>query len=228
MNVVVGSAFRDSQGEQILRYRDQTRALAKHLTSLGFGFRIIAAEGDSTDNTRRFLRNHLVGPWNENLDLVDATHGGPKFGSTEQPERMAALTKVGNTILEAVKEDDDILLYVESDLIWDVPTAMSLINLVQLGTDVVAPMVFAGEMFYDVYAFRKNGERFYGLPPYHPELKPEGLTEVDSVGSCLAMKAKIAREIRMPPGGVLVGWCDEARKAGYKINVASQLRIQHP
>ncbi len=228
MRVAIGSAFRNASGRHIKTYTKQVYALADMASPLGWTVRIIAAEGDSETAARRQLEANLRGSNQVPAQLVDASHGGPVFGSTEDPARFEALTKVGNTILGAVRETDDVLLYVESDLLWEPATMISLIQRLSDDVKVVAPLVFAGDMFYDVFAFRKDGERFYGLPPYHKGLKSEGLTEVDSVGSCLAINGLIARQFRMPPGGVLVGWCDAVRKAGHKIWVDANLRINHP
>jgi len=163
--------------------------------------------------------------------VVDCAHRGPVFGSTEAPERMKALSYVCNTMLSAVRQEDDIVFYVESDLVWDAFTVCALINAAverEGGFDVFAPMVFAGRAFYDIWGFRKYGQRFNSLPPYHPELTNGHPVELDSAGSCLVMRGEIARNVRITNDYALVGWCDNARKQGYKIAVHPQLWISHP
>jgi hypothetical protein len=86
--------------------------------------------------------------------------------------------------------------------------------------------VFAGEAFYDIFAFRKSGRRFAPFPPFHEELG--GLTEVDSAGSCLVMKADVARQCRMNDKSGLVSFCDDARAKGFQVWVDPSLRIYHP
>lgn len=229
MNIAIGSAFRNAAGPQVERFLRQVCALSLH-AGKGHRVRVIAAEGDSVDGTAMDLvaqARHLGVP----LELIVCAHGGPWFGSTETPERMAALTKVGNAILCGVRPDDDVLVYVESDLLWDAHTIGSLVDIAherRHGADVVAPLVFAGELFYDIYAFRKGGRRFSPFPPYHPDLRPNGLTSVDSAGSCLVMRAEIAREVQMPDGGVLVGWCDAARQRGHCVAVHTGFSVRHP
>lgn len=227
MRIAVGSAFRDCEGA-VARYADRVAALALH-AGPSHSVEVIAAVGDCSDSTARTLARALARA-GVAARFVPCDHGGPRFGSTEEPARLEALTLVGNAILDGVREDDDVLLYAESDLAWDPHTAGTMIDMAadrRGGFDVFAPLVFAGDLFYDVWGFRINGERFSPFPPYHIALA-DGLCEVDSVGSFLAMRGEIARTVRMPPGGCLVGFCDEARRAGHRIAVAPNFRVAHP
>lgn len=230
MNIVLGSAHR-SNSSRLSRYFDQISDLRSALPE--DSFRVVAVEGDSTDNTRAQLdllsrRHHL------DLTLIDCSHGGPDYGSTESPQRMKALSKVGNAILDGVKDSDDILIYIESDLVWEPEAIKSLISLAKLPArsfDIFSPMIMCGDkgdIFYDIYAYRKDGQRFSPFVPYHSELSDD-ITEVDSVGSCLVMRADVARDDRVRmESGALVEWCDRAREAGYKIGVYPQSKVCHP
>lgn len=224
-NIVVGSAFRDAVGRQITTWLDQVQALRDAVGDEA-NVRCVAVEGDSVDGTINQLTHGALSR-ELDLELVVCNTGAPRYPSCEDPDRMAALSKVGNAILDSVRLTDDILVYVESDLVWDAPTIALMAWRVKKG-EVHAPMVFAGGHFYDVWAYRKNGARFAPFHPYHSELNPAHLTEVDSVGSCLVMDADIARSIRIRNGDALVGWCDEARKAGFHIFVDPLSRIYHP
>lgn len=224
MKIVLGSAFRNSAGRQIDRYFSQARTLRNALEHQGHSLFVVASEGDSSDNTPHVLDVELTTIPGKR---VTYNHGGPWFGSTEAPERFKALQGVGNSILEAVPDDAGILIYVESDLIWSNTTLLALLDRVLVdGLDVVSPLVFAGEAFYDIFAFRKSGSRFGPFPPFHPELN--GLTEVDSTGSCLVMKADVARKARVSDHNGLVGFCDEARSKGFHVWVDPDQRIFHP
>lgn len=227
ISVAVGSAFRNCAGPQIRNYFRQVAALRNHLGP-EFRLRVIAAEGDSTDSTREELVRASQ-DYSLAIDLIDASHGQRVFASTEESDRMVALSKVGNCILSGVNQDDHVLVYVESDLIWDRMTMRALINLVLIDPklDVVAPMPFAGAAFYDIWAFRKDGTRFSPFSPYHSKLRSVGMTEVDSVGSCLVMKADVARQVRMKDGAI-VEWCDNARAAGFKIFCHRDYKVWHP
>jgi hypothetical protein len=255
----VGSAFRNAAGRQVSNWISQCLAFHRELRDHYYcSFRAIAVEGDSTDSTRRQLISESA---ERGLDLTLHTcnHGGPIYGSTEQPERMVALSKVGNAILDAVDKHDDVLVYVESDLLWDGETIRQLIDRLldwsthdidetwgaenqppegdpafdtfiagrwvpKLKADVWAPVVMAGDMFYDCFVFRDlDGNRIYHPFPY---TQP---TELGSAGSCLIMPASIARDtcIRMSTGA-LVEWCEKARGVGYRIAVDPSCVIRHP
>lgn len=226
MNIVIGSAFRNS-AHACRSYMDRVAALRD--ASQGHTVSVSAVYGDSTDGTGEALLREAYSR-NLALTLTECSHGGPVYGSTESLERMVALSKVGNAIFDSVRLHDDILFYVESDLLWDAHTARSLIDLAAMqeeGFDIFAPMVFAGWPFYDIFAFRKDGVRFSPFPPYHVGLHP-GLTVVDSVGSCLAMRGDVARACRIRNDNVLIGWCEDARQHGYRIAVHSDLKVHHP
>jgi len=224
VNIAVGSAFRNSAW-RLGQYLARVQALRDH-AGRDHVVRVIAVEGDSKDNTYELLRT--AGPL---VSVRKCSHGGPIYGSTERPERMKALSRVGNAIFEAVREDDDVLVYIESDLLWDPHTIGSLIDMAirrDGGYDVFAPLVFAGLSFYDVWGFRKDGARFAPFPPYHSGLAKTGLTEVDSVGSCLVMRGDVARDVRIENEHCLVGWCESARSKGYRIATHAEFRITHP
>lgn len=227
MNIVLGSAFRNAAGGQIDRWTKQCKTL-KDLCS---NFRVIAVEGDSTDYTRSQLvadcRRH-----NLNLSLITCNHGQRVFGSTEEAERLEALSQVGNAILSGVNQSDDILIYVESDLIWEAKTIAALIDtLMACELDVVAPLIFAGDNFYDIFVYRGlDGERFSPFPPYHKHLTlSESLpVEVESAGSCLVMRAEVARKCKIRDNNALLGFCKDVGENGYHIFVDPTQRIYHP
>lgn len=236
MNIVLGSAFRNAEGKQITKWLDQCISLWIAWTNKDFNFRLIAVEGDSTDNTREQLL-HQSSQSGLRLDLITCNHGQRIFGSTEEADRLSALSQVGNAILSGVNESDDILIYVESDLLWSEGVMIKLIDRVMTdGYDVVAPLVFAGDNFYDIFVYRGlDGERFSPFPPYHHSLwndcqdefkiKP---VEVSSAGSCLVMKAEVARRCRIRNNQALLGFCEDVREKGYHIWVYSTQRIYHP
>jgi hypothetical protein len=229
MNVVLGSAFRNAAGPQIGRWSSQCCSLEMRLESWNISFRMIAVEGDSTDNTTNQLLDLQIA--GAPLSIIHHNHGKRVFGSTEESDRLEALSEVGNAILSSVKKDDDILIYVESDLIWTADVVIYLIGAVMSGYDVIAPMIFAGENFYDIFVYRGlDGERFSPFSPYHLSLLTDSSlpVEVESVGSCLVMKAEVARKCRIKDSRALLGFCKDARERGYRIWVDKMQRIEHP
>lgn len=227
MKVALGSAFRNSASHGHLpRYEAQMCDLRDRLADFGHSLFPVLVEGDSTDDTKAQLEamlNRFA-----NGVLGDVTHGGPWFGSTEAPERFRALAGVGNGILSRVPDDATVLVYVESDLIWDGRTMLNCLGRLSHDVDVVSPLIFAGKYFYDVFAYRGlDGNRFAPFHPYHSMLN--GFSEVSSVGSCLVMKADVARNCRIPLEEGLVGFCRDARSKGYRIWVDTRAGIvRHP
>lgn len=242
MNVALGSAFRNSAWRLDCWFA-QARQLRDGLRALEHSLELIMVWGDCADATPGLLKQkaHALGvPW----QAPERSHGGPVYASTEAADRMAALSYVGDGIVGAVGAGVDALLYVESDLRWTAATMLALLDdlrrpsvshptdapgAVSYHVDVCAPLVFAGPHFYDVWGHRGlDGSRFSPFPPYHATLRHDGaLTEVSSVGSCLAMRGEVARRCRMN-GGCLVGFCADARAKGYRVWVDAQLRVDHP
>lgn len=220
MQLAVGSAFRNS-GPNVPRYMERVKALETMLRPMGHTVRVIAVEGDSTDNTRAAI---AASAFYLDLDvmLVTCDHGGPVFGSVESDARFVALSKVGNAILDGVRPGDDALFYVESDLIWEPTVPVNLWkDLVGSNYDVVAPLVMAGEVFYDIWGFRGlDGRRFSPFAPHYPGLLDTvGLFEVGSVGSCFVTDGVVARNARIRNNYCLVGWSQDVRSLGWRIGV---------
>jgi hypothetical protein len=226
IRTVFGSAFRNSQ-RNVPAYLDRVAAYACEFS--GDPVRVSAVEGDSRDRTRAALRQEAERR-NLGLEVVVCEHGQREFGSTEEPDRLAALSKVGNAILSSVRVDDDVLVYVESDLMWDVQTIRTLVLLAHRrrgGFDVFSPMVMAGEAFYDIWGFRKDGSRFGPFYPYHPGIDHSApLVEIDSAGSCLVMRGEVAQQCRIRNNYCLVGFCEDVRDRGFRIAACPQLEVR--
>lgn len=229
MTLAVITFFRNSAIRgQVAPFFTQAARLRNILQKQGFAFRVIAVWGDCVDDTyKEILRNAEY--HNLAVQTVEHNHGQREFGSTEHPDRMVALSALGNAGLEAVREGDTAVFYVESDLVWDPHTVISLLNRLNGEVHVVAPLIFAGEHFYDVFCFRKNGHRFAPFYPYHSELRHDGnLTQVDSVGSALVMHGEVARHCRIINDNVLMGFCQDCWNKGFTVNVDASQKVVHP
>jgi len=191
-----------------------------------------ATEGDSRDDTpHRIIK--MSREFGTLTRLVTANTGKPQLGSVEHPIRLAVMSEVLDTAFRAIADgpEYDVIVHVESDLIWDPMTIGALVDIAaerRHGIDIIAPMIFAGANFYDVWAFRYKGGRFGPFPPFCHAINGLPYLELDSVGSCLAMRWEVIQRVRGCRDEALVGWCRHARMVGFNIAVATQLAVRHP
>jgi len=161
-------------------------------------------------------------------------HGGPVFGSVDSPIRFRQMSWVQDGVMERITPEDDVLIYVEADLIWQPETMLKLLeHLEKPGVDLVYPMGWYQGRNYDMWAFRGLDGIPFGLyPPFHTcmfEESTNGLYPLSSSGSCIVMKSEVARNCRFdPPEMAIVGFGWNARSKGYKIWFDPNLRIEHP
>lgn len=229
MKVALCSAFRNMAG-RLHGYFRQTHALREHLRLLDpdVELRVVAVEGDSSDSTRESLPE-VAELWDIELDLHVHCHGQPVFGSTERPERLAALSQILNAGFSAARRSDDAFVWVESDLLWTQHDLGGLIQTARGIGEICAPMVWAGEAFYDLWGFRGlDGQRFGPFEPYHPDFKPGQQIELSSAGSCLAMPGRIAAAVRAEGPEALVSWCEAARRRGHRVVLVPDFEVRHP
>ena len=178
MKLTVCSIFRDSVG-YVPRYFHQIDRLREHVD-----VNLVLAEGDSTDETMDHLLR-LVEPPDV---LLHVAHGGAKYGSIDHPVRWDQIASVVRPVIErALRDDPDMVMWVESDLVWDTGNMLRLIDGAKNGR-AVAPMALAegSKRFYDVWGYRVAKVGFNAYEPYWPG-QPEtedGYVKIDSCGSC--------------------------------------------
>lgn len=232
MNIVLASIFRNASG-YLDRYFSQIANLRRVLAERGHELHYAWAEGDSDDDTFQRLAVYL------NHDpksvLVKAEHGGPIFGSIDNDQRWRNISFVCNRLLDSTPSDADIVIYIESDLLWTPDTLLQLVEHVQrAGTLAVAPMCFhlPTGVFYDTWGHRKGGVRFEPYFPYHNgiiDVYPGTLTQIDSAGSCIVMRGEVARTARFdPPELGIVGWCESMHRVGAQLWLDPSLKVYHP
>lgn len=229
MHIALLSSFRNASGH-VPRFFEQVDVLWQVVNERGDHLSLIFGEGDSIDGTR----DAMLDQWPADLmTIVDNSHGGPPMGSIVHPMRFAQLSYSGNAILRAIPADADAVIWVESDLLWGADTLLALVEGLREAA-VVAPMVLASDhpdRFYDIWAFRKDGRHFAPFPMYHPDVPMVGSpvpVELDSAGSCLAIRGDVARAVTFPPEDVIVGLCRQVREMGGRVIVRPDLVVRHP
>lgn len=223
MKAILCSAFRNAVG-YIDRYVEQVEGLRDLLERSGDTLDLILGYGDSGDGTAETLAAYA--PFAGNVELVDVSHGGPHFGSVVHPQRFRQLAAVGNALWSRIPEDAGAAVWLESDLIWLPSTIATLIDRLD-HLPAVAPMVMQGSQFYDIWGFRRGGEHFTNEPPYHPDLDG-AMLQVDSAGSCLAVRGVLARQVNFPEENVIVGLSKQIYQRGRSVWCDPGLRVEHP
>lgn len=231
MNIYMVSAFRNA-ARYVERAVMQAAVLSLKLSAEGHRLHCIWGEGDSTDDTRDQLAFACYGS-GIRVKLVDVTHGGPEFGSVVDAQRFKQLAYVGNKLWAEIPASADAVVWVESDLIWDASTLVRLVESLER-VPMVAPMILRRRpgglpLFYDTWAARKDGDHFRGRSPYHPALKRSHaeLVEMDSVGSCVAMRKGVSEGLEWPEEDVIVGLCRQWRERGGSVWLHTGLAVWH-
>lgn len=222
--------FRDSTG-YFDRYRRQVDAFSHLMEERGDHVRVVAIENDSTDDTWEAINlwGHASFTY---LTLVKAHDDCPYWPSVDHRGRWRHIAWVCNQVLDEVDDRDDVLLYVESDLVWEPATMVTLVDHLA-NVDAVSCPNFAdgpGGRYYDIWGSRRGGQRFAPWPPYHEDLVgwDGGLMEMDSVASVLAIRADIARKTRFQPEDAFVGWCRDICTQGGRIWMDMTVHVVHP
>jgi hypothetical protein len=235
VNVTLVSYFRNAI-PYLPRFFAQTEALAAALADRGDHLSLVLGEGDSIDQTRSCLvqwqaRVHPTLP----TALLDVSHGGPPFGSVVNPLRFRQLAYVVNLLLDALPAEAERVIYVESDLIWDADTMLSLLNATTFGNaDIACPMILASDdpvRFYDLWAYVAQDQHFAPWPPYHPVLTGKGgggPVPLQMAGSCLVMKADVARHHRLTSDEAIRGFTRQATTDGRTLYLYPTLVVRHP
>jgi hypothetical protein len=158
---------------------------------------------------------------------------GPRLAPTFfMDERSISWARAVNLALEgSLSTPSEFTFWVESDLTFP----CDLIELLmEPNQDIVAPIVFLGQNFYDKWGFRDlSGRRINTLAELRALPRGPGpLTELSSVGSCLLFRSSLLTQgVRLPTGyenGLLVGFCLAARTKGARVFCRHDVAIVHP
>lgn len=237
MRVGIGSIFRNST-PYINRYVAQVNVLARLLHRDGNEVEALWVEANSTDYTLKQLQVSALRLNSFQCDhhtiIKRDTDDGIDYGHVDDAKRWAQIAHVANGVLEAAAgkpgyEELDALVYVESDLIWKPSVIYDLIQSLEI-VPAIAPMCFwlFNGQFYDTWGHRKYGERFKAAPPYHHAIPPQGLTPIDSAGSCIVMRREVFSQCRFQPEDGIVGLCRDIKAKGFQLWLDTSLAVTHP
>jgi len=191
-------------------------------------------EGDSQDNTQDVLNEYANR--NKNIHLIQKGATYNAVSSTEDPNRIASLSRLGSTVIDAAKDQCEYVLFVESDLILPPNLlvycfdAMLNHNLENPGIISPIPLLENQNVFYDTWGFRNlDGSRWNSHPPYHPVLaQHDRFIPMSSIGSCALIKGEALRQGANFYEGAFVEMCRRVRELGYNIYADKAQSIRHP
>lgn len=212
--VVVATPMRNA-ARFVKRWADQLATLQRPSQGLD----VVVLEGDSTDETWEMVCEEARAG-RTSMALRRWHHHGPVYGSIVHPQRFRQMARVLNTLLDAVDLSAcDYVLVLPVDIAFEPDMLMRLMS---HQVDIVAPLVFQNDRFYDTWAFSTYGENLRAFTKQelqsHLQTKEVGLWEMDTVGGTVLMtKAVLADGVRYSERDVDRGLCAMARARGYRI-----------
>lgn len=218
--VAVGSLFRNSS-----RTLGYYRALLENQIGDGFELVFSFVEGDSSDDTWQRLQAWASEDSRVRLKKCDVEP------VSDFQDRVRKWAELGNEVIENLDGVEyDWFLWCESDLC--IPPDL-ILQLLAARKDIVAPVIFLGDLFYDTWGFRgQDGQRYRNTAPYHPAHRSFATTPIQSAGSVLLIrKSVLDKGIRFRgvyDNGLLVGICKDARDLGFEVHVDSSTCVIHP
>lgn len=182
--------------------------------------------GDNDDDTEDKLRALIARHGGQDITLLrHDTH----IEGDAPITRLLRLSETYNAGLDALRPDDEYLIIHESDL----RSPQRLVKLfLDTGQCPIAgwPVtdLGAGPVFYDTFAYHRNGVMFSNNAPYHPCYDPTDLFEVDGVGSVWMMHAADIRTgVRCDTMGCR-DMCKQLKARGRTLWVDPLIQIVQP
>lgn len=158
---------------------------ARHLLSKTYpNLRWLWSVGDSSDDTETRLRQIAI---NHDVSFCDST---THIDKAKYPYRR--LSKMQTMTFRHVRDEDDLVFYCESDLLSSPDVIQRLLARGKLPIAGWPTLMHEGhKLFYDTWAYQKNGKRFVHHPPHCDNWsdRVNGLIEVDGFGSAWIAEA---------------------------------------
>lgn len=212
-----------NSADYVDRYMEQATRLHKEV---GDPFRVIVVEGDSTDDTWDRLQEYKAFA---SLTTLKVEHGGPPFESVDRPLRwrqIASVCNVGMVAAQRELDDDEPLVYVESDLIWEPETLARLVDHLH-EFPAATCLSMQGARFWDTFGYRVGGRRFNPWAPYYPGAAGS-MKQIDSCGSVIAMRYEVAQDAFFGHTDCILGLGESIYAAGHSLWLDPTLAVHHP
>lgn len=221
--VVMCSMFKSDADRQLVDRVEHLLAKAESYPAL----RWVWVVGDSTDGTAQILRDLTIGY--DDVTIVDIGDTGVVGDDAES--RLRCLSVTGNHYFRHGQGADYCLIH-ESDIISPSNIVNLLVAHAENGRCPIAAWpvleIAPGRtVFYDVMAYRKDGQRFRNNAPYHPCYRADRPFTVDSAGTILLFHGEDVGSVSMDKRAVL-DLCWHLRQLGRDIWVDPKLEVVQP
>ncbi len=191
----------------------------------------IFIEGDSSDNTYGELQNWLSSKNDYILKKMDRKK--PRFPKDKSSSRTKYFAELRNMLIGYALSISDVseVLMIDANYGWKGDLVSSLRD---TNADIAAPLVVMNKnrngkyLFYDTWAFRKNGSQFSHYYPYIGYSKLNKPISIDSVGGGYLIKRKVLEANVIYNGDrdcEHVGFCRKATKKGFSIKINPKVYI---
>ena len=206
----------------------------------------VIIEGDSYDDTYKSLKKFLCGDEDGKKDrnyiLKKYDKGYSKFAKNRDTKRTKYFADIRNMLVDYVLEIPDISLIFMIDASYGFKE--NIIDelkktLKRDGADIAAPLNLSHkdhtgkDMWYDIFAFHKDGKEFVNRWPHHNEiesnLKSGKSVKLDSCGGAYLVKREVFDAGVRYKGDKTcehVGLCSAARKKGFVIKLNPKVAVR--
>lgn len=243
--VVIVSFWRNDTQREIRRRME-------HLISKSYpNLRFLWVSGDNSDSTLDILHEFAFKNHDKEIEIVQSN---TRIEGEGLENIWLRLSQTLNFAFARVRKDDEYVLHHESDLITDVdivekflatgkcpiagwPTITLPVDFGLLEKDKLPPFISqrleeelksTTNVFYDTWAYRKDGVMFTNNPPYHACYRSDEPFEVDSFGSCCMFHAEDIRKGLRVFNECLVEVCNKLRQMGRTCWVDPRIEVIHP
>ena len=206
----------------------------------------IIIEGDSYDDTYKMLKKWLSGDEDGKKDrnyiLKKFDKGYSKFPKNRDTKRTKYFTEIRNMLVDYVLEisDIDLIFMVDASYGFKENVIIELEKTLKRDkADIAAPLNWSHkdhigrEMFYDIFAFRKDGKEFTNHYPYHKDvesnLKSGKSVKLDSCGGAYLVKREVfdaGVRYKGDKDCEHVGMMEKARKKGFVIKLNPKVAVR--
>lgn len=226
--IAIVSIVRDEdRSGSLKRFLDCCQELEQYHKNIVYIF----IEGDSSDRTYDVLKDWIVRRNSYILEKQDRGHA--PFGKSRDRRRTDNLARLRNRLMELVLSISDIseILVIDANYGWKGDLISSLR---ETNADIAAPLVVAHKhgngkyIFYDVWAFRKNGRNFGSFYPYMKGIESGNPIDIDSAGGGYLVKRQVLDAGVRYSGGDCehVLFCKSAKKLGFSIKINPNVYIR--